>query len=267
MTKKPSRRTFLKTSILTSLASFLPFGSIMGETKIRSKALRTELKSDEKNLVFLFQGDSITDGNRGRNADPNHIMGHGYAFSVTSRVGADFPNDGFTFYNRGISGNKVSDLQKRWQTDTLDLKPNVLSILVGINDVDEFIKNPGSAPGPEEFEMTYRDILNQSENANPSTLFVLGLPFFYPIGSRKVNGEKWNDGTIKRATVVRKLANEFNAVLVDYPTLFDKAMKNTSPDYWIWDGIHPTVFGHELMTREWIKQVSKRLKFLKIYKY
>jgi lysophospholipase L1-like esterase len=263
MAYKPSRRSFIKKTVMVGVASCMPTGSLFSENAIES------IKSGfgEKNLVFLFQGDSITDGNRGRNNDPNHIMGHGYAFSVASRIGADFPNEGFKFFNRGISGNTIFDLQKRWQTDTLDLRPDVLSILIGINDVDQSINNSATAPGLVEFERAYRDILTHSKNSKPNTLFVLGLPFVYPIGNRKENWELWNEGTSKRAKIVNKIAREFQAVLVDYPSVFDKAMKNTPPDYWIWDGIHPTVFGHELMAREWIKQVAKRLAFLRKYKY
>ncbi|MDR1222633.1 MAG: hypothetical protein LBL07_07125, partial [Tannerella sp.] len=65
----------------------------------------------ERGLVFLFQGDSITDGNWGRDLDLNHFLGHGYVYSIASRIGADFPQAGFTFHNRGISGNKISDLE------------------------------------------------------------------------------------------------------------------------------------------------------------
>src|SRR3954466_4147847 len=83
---------------------------------------------------ILFQGDSITDGNRGRTADPNHILGHGYAFIIAAKYAAQFPAQHLTFINRGISGNKVSDLAKRWTSDALLLKPTVLSILIGIND-------------------------------------------------------------------------------------------------------------------------------------
>src|ERR1700733_13272899 len=83
---------------------------------------------------ILFQGDSITDGNRGRTADPNHILGHGYAFIIAAKYGAAFPASNLDFMNRGVSGNTVLDLQKRWATDTLKLEPDVLSILIGIND-------------------------------------------------------------------------------------------------------------------------------------
>ena len=83
---------------------------------------------------ILFQGDSITDGNRGRSADPNHILGHGYVFIIAAKYGAAFPELKLDFLNRGVSGNTVLDLEKRWQKDTLDLKPDVLSILIGVND-------------------------------------------------------------------------------------------------------------------------------------
>src|SRR5436189_5610224 len=83
---------------------------------------------------ILFQGDSITDGNRGRDADPNHILGHGYVFIIAAKYGAAFPELNLDFINRGISGNTVLDLEKRWQKDTLDLKPDVWSVLIGVND-------------------------------------------------------------------------------------------------------------------------------------
>lgn len=257
--QQTSRRKFLRSSTIA--------GVITGLTPISVWAgLETNTKTDtpikEKGLTFLFQGDSITDGNRGRNMDPNHIMGHGYAFAVSSRIGADFPGAGFSFINRGISGNKIPDLEKRWQTDTLDLKPDVLSILVGINDTHASVENPNEAPGIDDFENGYRQLLQSVKTVNPNTLFVLGIPFVYPVGKRKEHWELWQEGTQKRAEVVRKLAKEFNTILVDFPAAFAKVIQKPSMEYWIWDGVHPTIFGHEIMAREWIKQVSTRLKFL-----
>ena len=84
---------------------------------------------------ILFQGDSITDGNRGRNTDPNHILGHGYQALISSRYGADIPERHLLFMNRGVSGDTVSALARRWQTDTINLKPDILSILIGVNDL------------------------------------------------------------------------------------------------------------------------------------
>ena len=251
------RRKFIQLSSLSSLSAW----AINDDSKVIAFE-----SLGEKNLVFLFQGDSITDGNRGRNADPNHIMGHGYAFAVASRVGADFSESGFTFYNRGISGNKIADLQKRWQTDTLDLKPDVLSILIGINDTHALVNEPDKATSIESFEKIYRDLLTESRQLNPQLILVLGLPFAYLGNRTKEKWAVWQEDTFKRQAIVRKLAAEFNAILVDYPSLFDKITQKPNLEYWIWDGIHPSVFGHELMARLWIKEVSRQLKFLKKYK-
>lgn len=245
------RRAFLKSTTHISLGTGL------------SLSQKPSSPKPQKALTFLFQGDSITDGNRGRNLDPNHIMGHGYAYSIASRIGADFPEVGFTFYNRGISGNKITDLQKRWETDTLNLKPDVLSILIGINDTGATINKPAEATTVEEFESIYRTLLTDCRRANPEILFVLGIPFVYPVGKRAENFEKWSNDTNNRQAVIRKLAGEFDAIVVDYPAIFDKALKKAPAEYWIWDGIHPTVFAHELMAREWMKQVGKRLQFLR----
>jgi lysophospholipase L1-like esterase len=220
---------------------------------------------EKDRLCFLFQGDSITDGNRGRNEDPNHILGHGYCFAVSSRIGADFAPHGFQFINRGISGNSVGDLEKRWQTDTLDLKPDVLSLLVGINDVNALIDGRAGALDARTFESVYRKLLTLCKNQNPDLLIVLGLPFFFASGWRKDQHEKWHPLTLERADIVRRIAVDFNAVLLDYPGVFEEASKRAPIDYWIWDGVHPTAFGHELMAREWIKQVSNRLEFVKLY--
>jgi lysophospholipase L1-like esterase len=213
----------------------------------------------------LFQGDSITDGNRGRNEDPNHILGHGYCFAVSSRIGADFPQHGFQFINRGISGNTIIDLEKRWETDTLDLKVDILSLLVGINDVNALIAGRATGQDIKTFESTYRKLLTLCREQNPDLLIVLGLPFFFASGWRKDQYDRWHPLTLERAEVVRRIAADFNAVLVDYPKVFEGAQQKSPIEYWIWDGVHPTAFGHELMAREWINQVSKRLGFLKIY--
>lgn len=255
-----SRRRFLQSMTLASTAAF-----IKPQELFAFKVKDSEIT--EKKLTFLFQGDSITDGNRGRNIDPNHIMGHGYAFSIASRIAADFAEKDLVFYNRGISGNKVTDLQKRWQEDSIALKPDVLSILVGINDVAAVVQKSESAKSPEEFEVIYRDILHRSRTANPHLVIVLGLPFVYAVGRVKENWEQWAGEVEKREVIVRKLAREFNAVVIDYPSVFAKAFKRKEPAYWIWDGVHPTIAGHELMAREWLKQVSSRISFLKKYKY
>ncbi len=254
MNKKTlSRRDFLTYSLAASALALSP--------------LDLSAQASSKGLVFLFQGDSITDGNRGRNTDPNHIMGHGYAFSIASRVGADFADAGHTFFNRGVSGNTILDLQKRWKADTLDLNPDVLSILVGINDAGAEIEKRDTAQTTDAFENTYRQLLKETKMVLPDVKLVLGVPFVVPSGRRKDNYPAWREATLPRDRAVRKLAAEFGAILIDYPKVFVAASKKAPLDYWIWDGIHPTISGHELMAREWIKQTSQILPFLKKYKY
>src|SRR3954470_9511655 len=121
------RRTFLKNAATLGMAA-----SLMPKTLLASA---NEYNSKEgEGLTFLFQGDSITDGNRTRNNDWNHVMGHGYQYIIASKLWYDLPKKGLHFFNRGVSGNKVTDLAARWQQDTLELKPDILSILIGIND-------------------------------------------------------------------------------------------------------------------------------------
>ncbi len=190
---------------------------------------------------ILFQGDSITDGNRGRTADPNHILGHGYAFIIAARHGAAFPESQLDFSNRGISGNTVLDLQQRWQADTLDLKPDVLSILIGVND-------PGRGVGLAQYEQAYDALLSAAKAANPQLKLVLGEPFLKPTGTV-------NEDMRKRQEIVARLAQKHGAALVRYQQLFDEAVKRAPADYWIWDSVHPTYRGHQLMADEWERTV------------
>jgi len=257
-TAKSSRRNFIK---LATVAGAATAGSLTACTN----SGKSYEKPDKEHLTFLFQGDSITDGNRGRNEDPNHILGHGYCFAVSSRIGADFPEAGFKFFNRGISGSTVSDLARRWQTDTLDIKPDVLSLLVGINDVNALVEGRENAIDLETFEATYRSLLTSCRAQNPNLLIMLGLPFFFASGWRKDQFDKWHPLVLQHAEIVKAIAADFDAILIDYPKVFEEAQQRAPIDYWIWDGVHPTVFGHELMAREWIRQVSSRMKFLKVY--
>lgn len=249
-----SRRKFIRQSTLLSVISTTP-----------THLLKQSPRLLANNSVFLFQGDSITDGNRCRNTDLNHILGHGYAYAVSSRIGADFPASRFQFINKGISGNTVPDLLKRWNEDTLALKPQVLSLLIGINDVNaEIYKNEGYQ-GIEDFKKGYRLLLEQTKQQNPEIIFVLGLVFVSKGTRTKDHFDDFVMGVNERNHFIKEISQEYDALLVDYPALFEKAFQKQSDEYWIWDGVHPTVFGHELMAREWIKVVSHKLPFLKKY--
>ncbi len=205
----------------------------------------------EKDARILFQGDSITDGNRGRTEDPNHILGHGYCFIIAAKFGAEYADRNLTFLNRGISGNTVLDLAKRWQSDTLALKPDLLSVLVGVNDTSHNIPL-------DQYEQTYDKLLADARAANPKLRLVLGEPFALPTGKKKDNFDAWLALIRQHQEVVARLAKKYDAALVRYQAVFDDACKRAPADHWIWDGVHPTYSGHQLMADEWVRTVNAR---------
>jgi lysophospholipase L1-like esterase len=203
----------------------------------------------QPNMRILFQGDSITDMNRGRTDDPNHILGHSYAFLIAAKYGCDLPERHLVFINRGVSGNKVTDLQKRWQTDTLDLQPDLLSILIGVNDLNANIS-------ADDYEKHYDQLLDQTTHALPSIRLVLCEPFGLPVGKYKDN---WNQRKADLAAlqkIVQKLGDKYHATVVHLQTVFDEACKKAPADYWIWDGVHPTYSGQQLVANEWVRTVN-----------
>lgn len=200
---------------------------------------------------ILFQGDSITDGNRGRGADPNHILGHGYVFITAAKYGAAFAASDLEFMNRGVSGNTVRELQKRWEDDTLKLKPDLLSILIGVNDQSHGVPL-------DEYERTYDELLTQARAVNPKLRLVLCEPFTLPVGKRKENYDAWRAGLQARQDIVAKLAAKHDAALVRFQPVFDAACKIAPAEHWIWDGVHPTYSGHQLMADEWERTVRAK---------
>ncbi len=198
---------------------------------------------------ILFQGDSITDGNRGRNSDLNHILGHGYQYIIACKYGALLAERNLTFINRGVSGNKVSDLLLRRQKDINELNPDILSILIGVNDLNSGVSS-------EQFEQQYDELLSKTVSALPKVKLVLGEPFGLPTGAKKANWEKYQAQLAAYQAVVNKLGEKYHAPVVHYQKVFEDAVKRVHAEYWIWDGVHPTFSGHQLMADEWIRTVQ-----------
>jgi lysophospholipase L1-like esterase len=210
------------------------------------------------NSRILFQGDSITDAGRDRNRpQPNDAgaMGNGYAYLAMSRLLADHPLLGLEVLNRGISGNRVPDLAERWATDCLKLEPDVLSILIGINDL--WHKMEGRYAGTvRDYETAYRDLLRATRQALPRTTIVICEPFVLRCGA--VN-EAWFPEFEERRAVASRLAQEFQAPFVAFHALFKRALVGgCSPEYWAEDGVHPTPQGHQLMADAWLAVVAPR---------
>ena len=204
----------------------------------------------KNNMTVLFQGDSITDC--GRLEDEYTEMGNGYANQIASDFTARYPHLNVKFINRGISGNRVCDLADRWTQDCIDLKPDVLSILIGINDVwRRFDSNDPTSV--EDYERVYRDILLRVKNETKAKL-VLCEPFVLPVPQDRVD---WRVDLDPKIQAVRKLAKEFNAIYIPLDGIFAAASTLKSCDTWAGDGVHPSQVGHALIANAWLDAVCK----------
>jgi lysophospholipase L1-like esterase len=208
--------------------------------------------------VVLFQGDSITDADRARdhqNANDPAGLGRGYAFHAAGLLHEALPGGKLAVHNRGIGGNRVTDLQQRWQVDTLDLKPNVLSVLIGVNDTWHGSGSgvPENGVALDRYEAVYRQILTEAKDHLPGLKLVLCEPFILPCG---VVNDLWFPEFTQRRHVVKKLADEYGAVFVPLQSVFDKAQGRAAPQAWAADGVHPTLAGHMLLAKTWFEVVS-----------
>ncbi|HHT68719.1 MAG TPA: SGNH/GDSL hydrolase family protein [Firmicutes bacterium] len=193
----------------------------------------------------LFQGDSITDTHRDRVAD---TLGTGYAYIVASLFSSLYPEKKVHFVNRGISGNQIHDLEARWDEDCLDLKPDVLSIMIGINDCwRRYSRNLHTTT--ESFRDSYQRLLTRTRENLKDTKLILLDPFVVPALPGQ---EAWREDLDPKIQVVRDLAREFGAVYVPLDGLFGAACARREPAYWAPDGVHPSPAGHGLIARAWL---------------
>ncbi len=207
-----------------------------------------------KNAVILFQGDSITDCGRNRTEQDkaNCGMGGGYAYFTATELCLAHPDKDLKIYNRGISGNRITDLYARIREDFINLKPDVISILIGVNDTWHTFMYNGGVSVPK-YERIYRELLMEIRAELPKTSFVLCEPFVLNCGHVKPD---WVKEMNLRRAFVKTLAKETGSIFVPFQSEFDKAVKLAPPEYWASDGVHPTPQGHMLMTRAWLKAVG-----------
>jgi lysophospholipase L1-like esterase len=250
------RREFLKQTALAATAgltaSTLLSSSGCSGTQTSAKGPFT---LTESNKVILFQGDSITDWGRTRSKEnaPNdsQCLGSGYVLLTAGALLDEYANIKPFIYNRGISGNKVFQLAERWDKDCIELKPGLLSILVGVNDFWHTL-NAGYKGTLETYQNDYRALLERTKKALPDIKLVICEPFVLKCGS--VN-EKWFPAFDGYRAAAKKAAAEFNAIFVPFQSAFDKAVESAPPKYWAADGVHPTVAGSHLMAKTWLKTV------------
>ena len=194
--------------------------------------------------TVLFQGDSITDC--GRNRDEHSSMGEGYASIAARLLSEAQPELDLQFLNRGNSGNRAVDLAGRWQADCLDLKPNVVSIMIGINDTWRRYDS-GDPTSIESYRKDYHSILTQT--AETGAKLILIEPFVLPHPPDRL---AWREDLDPKLEAVHEFAKEFNALLVPMDKVFAQACDRKEASLWAEDGVHPTGPGHELIAETWV---------------
>lgn len=210
----------------------------------------------QPNDIILFQGDSITDHTRKRdNLEANHIdaLGRGYAMVAAGALLNKFADKNLEIYNKGISGNKVPQLDARWQEDCLDLKPNILSILIGVNDY--WHKRNGNYDGSaESYHDQYRQLLDKTLQALPNVKLIIGEPF--AVKNVRHVDDSWFPEFAKYQEVSKLIAQEYKACFIPYQKVFDQAEKRAPGNYWTTDGVHTSVAGINLMAEAWLDCVK-----------
>ncbi len=200
-----------------------------------------------KGSLILFQGDSITDCNRHKLR--SHDLGRGYVQLIQQRLDEQYSDQEFTCLNRGISGNRTLDVKLRWRMDCLNHAPDVLSLLVGINDTWRRYDS-GLKTSIEHFEENYRYLLDTFKNKYPDTPILLLSPFLLPVSEEQ---EVWFEDLLPKIECVEKLAKEYDTAYLPLQKIFEDNLSSTCPpSFWTFEGVHPTPQGHLLIANAWM---------------
>ncbi|MEK5059026.1 GDSL family lipase [Paenibacillus sp. FSL H7-0326] len=203
----------------------------------------------EDQATVLFIGDSITDC--GRNYDNVGDLGRGYAMMVAAELNFRYPEKQIQFMNRGINGNRVTDLEQRWEQDCLAHNPTWVSIYIGINDTWRWYDSKAETSA-DEFYRTYRELLVRTKEHTNANI-VLIEPFVLPVPEDR---KGWRVDLDPKIHAIRELAREFGTYYVPLDGLFAQASTKAEPAYWAGDGVHPTDAGHALIARAWLDAVK-----------
>jgi lysophospholipase L1-like esterase len=200
--------------------------------------------------TVLFQGDSITDAGRVRDdaaANTGAALGTGYPLLLAAGLLEAYPEGGLRVFNRGVSGNKVPDLEARWEHDTLAVAPDVLSVLIGVNDYWH-TRSFGYTGTLADYERQYDALLGETRQHLPRVRLVVLEPFVLPTG---VVDASWLPEIGARRAVASRVAARAGATFVPLQAAFDDASARGGPAHWLVDGVHPTPAGHALIAERW----------------
>ena len=248
------RNFFKKTAIAGAGAILLP--EIVNATILPPPGSVIPSVSLKKDAVILFQGDSITDAGRNRDveseANSQAMLGNGYPLFVAAHLLVDRPTQSLKIYNRGRSGNKVFQLQERWGKDCLSLKPDVVSILIGVNDY--WHKKDNKYSGTlEKYSTDLRNLIVTTRRQLPGVKIVLCEPFILAGGTAL--DSTWEAEFAGYRDAANRIARDFNLIFVPFQKVFNEALKKAPAAYWGKDGVHPSLAGAELMAQAWLKAV------------
>lgn len=252
MTNNNSRRNFIKTTAVGAAAAI----SIPQIVSASANSYRTKKVQLNDNDVILFQGDSITDWGRDHNKtvpNDNSSLGNSYVLLTAAELLEKYATKNLQIYNKGVGGNKVYQLADRWDTDTLALKPTVLSIHIGVNDFWHTLG--GGYTGTIDTYITdYKKLLDRTKNALPGVKLIIGEPFAM-IGTKAVDA-KWYPTFDLFRKAARDIATEYDLPFIPYQTVFNNALKQAPATYWTLDGVHPSLAGAKLMAQAWMETVK-----------
>ncbi len=210
-------------------------------------------------MKIVFFGDSVTDCGRAREKERqiyNSRYGFGYVMQAAGRLFLRDPV-GYEILNRGISGNRVPDLYARVKPDVWNENPDVLSILIGINDLWHGIHPINAGVELPRFEKCYRALIEETRERLPETKIMLMEPFVLR-GSETEERFSEFEKVYEYAAVVKKLAEEYGLWFVPLQKeLYDAAEKYGY--VFLRDGVHPTVEGSALIADIWLREFDKMM--------
>jgi lysophospholipase L1-like esterase len=247
-----NRRSFIKKAALGSILA-LSIPEILEAAMLPAGTKKIQLMKEN---TILFQGDSITDA--GRNREDNSFnnpraLGSGYAILAAAGLLEKYAPMNLKVYNKGISGNKVFQLAERWDKDCLEIKPDILSILIGVNDI--WHKLNGQYNGTVEiYRKDYIALLERTKKALPNIKLIICEPF--AVSGVKAVDEKWYPEFYDYQKAAREIAEQFGAVFIPFQKIFDEAQKKAPGVYWTGDGVHPSLAGAQLMAQAWLAGVK-----------
>lgn len=202
----------------------------------------------------MFLGDSITDSEHCRDGGNN--LGYGYTSMVSAYLGYEYPGE-YTFHNSGISGSRSIDLYARLKSDAVNLNAEYISILIGVNDVLMDFKPENNGIDAQKYFKIYSLIIEELKRGLPGVKIMILEPFVLKGSETEENYPLFRNEIEKRAEISFELAKSQGIPFIRLQHLFDEATKRAPASYWLSDGIHPTVAGHEIIKREWINAFEK----------